>query len=248
MPDSYCGMTGISYFSYTVDLLFIIYSLGCILLVLWGLMRCGLLNRWIILIVAVWLLAQVALSASGFLANFDTFPPRMLLVLLIPMIATVVFLWSAKSHVFVKRIPPNWPVTMQSFRVGVELFLWWAFINQLLPRQMTFEGFNMDILVGLTAPAVSLLWLRWKEYPKLVIAWNIVGLLILFNIVIIAILSMPTPMRYFDNEPANTLVASFPWVMLPGILVALAFFLHIFSIKQMLWKLRLNKDAYETSD
>jgi hypothetical protein len=36
------------------------------------------------------------------------------------------------------------------------------------------------------------------------------------------------------NEPANTIVAVFPISWLPGLLVPLAYTLHIFSLKQLL--------------
>jgi hypothetical protein len=73
-----------------------------------------------------------------------------------------------------------------------------------------------------------------KQRPLWVIIWNIVGLIFLFNIVVVAVLSMPTPMQYFFNQPSNTVVATFPWILLPGILVTLAFALHLLSIKQMI--------------
>ncbi|HMH20883.1 MAG TPA: hypothetical protein VK563_03865 [Puia sp.] len=67
----------------------------------------------------------------------------------------------------------------------------------------------------------------------LALAFNIAGLLLLFNIMAIALLSMPTPIRYFMNEPAATLVAHFPFIFLPGVLVPLAYTLHIFSLRQL---------------
>jgi hypothetical protein len=45
---------------------------------------------------------------------------------------------------------------------------------------------------------------------------------------------MPTPIRYFMNEPANTLVARFPYILLPGVLVPIAYTIHIFSLRQLL--------------
>jgi hypothetical protein len=38
------------------------------------------------------------------------------------------------------------------------------------------------------------------------------------------------------NEPANTLVAGFPYIVLPGILVPIAYSMHIFSLRQLLSK------------
>jgi hypothetical protein len=38
------------------------------------------------------------------------------------------------------------------------------------------------------------------------------------------------------NEPANTIVAQFPFIYLPGVLVVLAFVFHVFSLRQLLLK------------
>jgi hypothetical protein len=65
------------------------------------------------------------------------------------------------------------------------------------------------------------------------IVWNVMGLLLLVNIVTIALLSMPTPFQYFHNEPMNTIVLKFPFVFLPGLLVPLAYGLHFLSLRQL---------------
>ena len=97
---------------------------------------------------------------------------------------------------------------------------------------MTFEGRNFDILSGLSAIVVAVLITKNKISPPLVIAWNFAGLALLVNIVTIAILSMPTPLRVFMNEPANTIVTKFPVVWLPALLVPLAYGLHFLSLRQ----------------
>jgi hypothetical protein len=70
-------------------------------------------------------------------------------------------------------------------------------------------------------------------------------MLLLLNILVIAVLSMPTPFRYFQNEPANTLVAKFPFVLLPGILVPIAYTMHIFSLRQLLARERIQQPGKE---
>ena len=222
-----------------IDWLFLLFTIGCVLLVFYGLMRNGLPVKRFLVLILIWAGVSAALSLSGFLSDFSNFPPRMFLILGIPLVLVTIFTFSTKSNLYLKKIPPEWIVNLQSFRVVVELFLWWAFVDNLLPVQMTFEGRNFDILAGLTAPLVAVLWLRPSGHkPILVIIWNCLGLMLLLNILIIAVLSMPTPARYFTNEPANTLVATFPWVWLPGILVILAYALHILSIKQMFMELQ----------
>jgi len=217
------------------DLLFLVFTLSCIWIVLKGLSKYQVPSRKFLVIVSVWILLLSLLSLSGLLNDFSNFPPRMMLVMLVPFTLIVWFVVSRQSNNLLSRVPASWIIKMQGFRVIVELFLWWAYLDQVVPVQMTFEGRNFDVLVGLSAPLVSLWWLKpSNQRLQWVLIWNVVGLILLFNIVVVAVLSMPTPMQYFFNEPANTVVASFPWVLLPGILVTLAFALHLLSIKQMI--------------
>jgi hypothetical protein len=101
---------------------------------------------------------------------------------------------------------------------------------------MTFEGRNFDVLSGLTAPLIAFLAFRNQLPKSVLIAWNLICLGLLINIVTVAVLSMPTPFRYFMNEPANTIVAQFPISWLPTFLVPLAYMLSFISIRQLTLK------------
>ena len=109
------------------------------------------------------------------------------------------------------------------------------FLAEVLPEQMSFEGRNFDVIAGATAPIFAWICFGNGKYKRgLAIAWNILGLMLLLNILVIAVLSMPLPIRYFMNEPSNTIVATFPIVFLPAVLVPVAYSMHIFSLKQLL--------------
>lgn len=185
---------------------------------------------------AAWVVLIGVLAIKGFFADFSTIPPRPVFMILIPLLVFIATAFSATGSEIIKAIPPYWLVGMQSFRILVELLLWRAFLDNLLPIQMTFEGSNFDGLSGLLAVPVAMLLLR-KWIPQLVLFFNIAGLLLLINILLIAILSMPTRFRYFTNESPNTLIGEFPFVYLGAVLVAIALGLHVFSLRQW-WLLR----------
>jgi hypothetical protein len=44
---------------------------------------------------------------------------------------------------------------------------------------------------------------------------------------------MPTSFQYFTNEPSAVSIAQFPFILLPGVLVPIAYSLHIFSLRQL---------------
>ncbi|MEQ9290562.1 MAG: hypothetical protein RIG77_26770 [Cyclobacteriaceae bacterium] len=191
-------------------------------------------------ITLIWIAVLSMLSLTGFVADFSNFPPRLMLVLLPPAVALVFITKSPATQEILTHLAPDNLVYLQSFRIIVEVLLWMLFLDNLTPIQMTFEGRNFDILVGITAlVAAPIFFGKAKLQKNWGIGWNIFGLLLLANILVIAILSFPSPIRYFMNEPANTQVAKFPIIFLPGILVPIAYYLHVLSIKQLL--LRSNR-------
>ena len=123
---------------------------------------------------------------------------------------------------------------VQVFRIAVELVLYIGFLKQLLPEQMTFSGLNFDIITGIIAMPVGYFCFVKKKWPsRVAVFFNIVGLGLLVNVLIVALLSMPFPFRYFMNEPSTAVVGTFPFIYLPAVLVVLAYSLHIFSLRQL---------------
>jgi len=187
------------------------------------------------IVIVLWMIALAVLSAKGFFADFSKLPPRPALAILLPLPLVLLFAFSKRGTQFLQSVPRQWFVLMQSFRIFVEVLLWLAFLAGMLPVQMTFDGWNFDVITGLLALPVGYLLSKGKKYSSIAgIIFNIVGLSLLLNILVIAVLSMPSPFRYFLNEPSNVLVAQFPYIWLPGVLVPLAYSLHIFSLRQLL--------------
>lgn len=177
-----------------------------------------------------WPTILLAVSATGFFSDFSFFPPRMMIVLVIPLVTIVWFTLSATAREILLHVPAADLLRLQVFRVFVELLLWGAFVLNLLPVQMTFEGRNFDVLSGIGG-LLAALFLANSRIGQYV--YNYFGLGLLLNIVAIAFLSMPTPFRVFMNEPANLLVTQAPFILLPGMLVPLAYGLHFLSLRQL---------------
>lgn len=180
-----------------------------------------------------WILFVSAWSASGMMSDFSNFPFNFLPILAIPLITALLATFSETFKDILLNIPEEKIIGLQNFRFFVEILLWLLFIASALPVQMTFEGRNLDVLSGLTAPVIAFFVARKKISKTGLIAWNIVCLLLLINIVTVAMLSTPSPIRVFMNEPANTIVAVFPISFLPGFLVPLAYILHFLSLRQL---------------
>lgn len=217
----------------------------CMLLVLWGLRRTLARTTWsepaqrtvftnTTLAIVGWLVLLTVLSMAGFFRDFTTLPPRPALVIIIPAVVLAILSFRKKCITLLQAAPPHWLVAMQGFRIVVEIQLWLAFTRGLLPVQMTFEGHNYDIVSGILGLLAGWLMWRFKPYWKTIaVVYNIIGLALLLNILVIAVLSMPGPTRYFMNDPANTIVGEFPFIFLPDGLVVLAIALHVFSLRQV---------------
>jgi hypothetical protein len=172
-------------------------------------------------------------SLSGRMADFSMFPLNVLPILIIPLITILVITFSKIFREIIIHVPAQNLVRLQSFRFFVEILLWALFMQNHLPVQMTFEGRNFDVLSGLSAPFIAYLVSRHKLSRTGLLIWNVLCLGLLLNIVGTAILSFPSPLRVFMNEPANTIVTAFPVSWLPGMLVPLAYGLHFLSLRQL---------------
>ncbi len=185
--------------------------------------------------IGCWLSILAALAFSGFFQNFDDLPPRIAFSLLPPVFLSLFLLFSKPFYKILLHIPHSWLVYVQSFRIPMEIFLWLGFIAGFVPPQMTFEWLNFDIIVGITALMGGYTFFGRGRYRRFeAIIWNFFGIILLFNILLIALLSAPYPFQVFMNEPANTMVAYFPFIWIPGFIVPFAFAMHVFSLKQLI--------------
>lgn len=183
--------------------------------------------------IAGWALFVSLWSWSGMMSDFEKFPFNAAPVLLPPLIASLLLTFSKTFTTILKSIPPDRLIVLQSFRLIVELILWALFMIDSIPVQMTFEGLNFDVLAGLSAPVITYLVMA-NRLPRIWIAgWNIVCLGLLINVVSIGILSLPTPLQRFYEEPGTAILTTFPLSWLPGLLVPLAYSLHFFSLRQL---------------
>jgi hypothetical protein len=186
------------------------------------------------LVITAWVALLGFLSLNGVFTNFRSLPPRILPALLLPLVAGLVLLRSAGARDLLAHTPPHWPIYAQSFRVVMELILWLLYLQHRVPAIMTFEGRNVDILVGLTAiPVGYLCFVRKSWSARVALWWNVAGILILLNVVVHAQLSTPSPLRVFVTDPPVTFIAYWPYILLPGFLVPLAWLLHAASLIQL---------------
>ena len=187
----------------------------------------------LVFLIGFWLLFQAAFALGG-TYQVITAPPRVLLFGVAPALLLIVLYFAFARHTFVERLPLKVLTLLSVIRIPVELVLLWLFQQGLEPRAMTFEGNNFDILSGLSVPIVYFFAFRGgKTNRRLLIVWNIIALLLLFNVVIIAMLSFPGPMQQISLEQPNIGITYFPFIWLPSVIVPIVLFSHLASLWQL---------------
>lgn len=184
-----------------------------------------------ILISTIWLFVTGVLAYIGFYKNTSSLPPRFLFVLL-PGILIFSFQYKWAKRI---RINTTYLLAIHALRLPVEIILHQLYLQKKIPVMMTYEGWNFDILTGISA----ILLLAYKLFTGkelnrlLMIVWNIMGLVLLMVIVSIAILSAPLPIQQLAFEQPNIAVLEFPIVFLPAYIVPAVFVSHILLIRQV---------------
>ncbi len=183
-----------------------------------------------------WAGVVCGLAAGGFL-HVESVPPR-LVMLVVPaaVVATVLGL-SRVAGALLARVPLWVLVLVQGFRLPLELVMHEAALTGLMPPQMTLgevavetvmvAGRNYDIATGVMAVVAA--GLLAKGWLPLVLfrAFNVVGFVLLANVVTVAVASFPGPTRVLVNLPMNVWVTYVPFVLLPTFLVPSALFGHV---------------------
>ena len=182
----------------------------------------------VVLGLVIWCGVVNFLASTDFFLDFDTQPPRFLLVFppMMLLIAFVAFRYTTS----LKQLDIVPLTFIHIIRIPVELFIHAWFIHELVPQEMTYEGRNFDILSGITALLVGFFLWRGgiKIHYRMVYAWNWLTLFLVINIVITAILALPSPFQQIT--PANIAVLHFPYITLPSLIVPIVIFCHVVSL------------------
>jgi len=180
-----------------------------------------------------WLKLTALVAWSGVLRRFETTPPPFM-VLMVAIVAIGVGVSFSPLGTLLMRGLPLWAlVGSQVFRLPLELLMHRAYLAGLMPVQMSYSGRNLDIVSGITAGALAL-WLTRRETPRwVVVAWNLLGSILLVNIVTVAILSTPR-FAWYGRDRLNLFVTHPPYVWLPAVLVMAALIGHILVWRRLL--------------
>lgn len=176
------------------------------------------------------------LGENEFYIDFNM-PPRFAYAGILPMFLILSrFVFSKIAKLLIEKVPTHFPVLFQSFRIVVELLIYWAFLHGFAPKEATMLGYNYEFYFGVLTIIIGVLVWKKKVAPRFIIAWNILGLAMLAIIIVIFFTSAfayDTVWEY-DHPIIDNHMLKPPYMAIPTLYMPLAVWMHIFSIKQQI--------------
>ena len=184
----------------------------------------------LILLIIVWSLIHSILAYNEFYRVIDTTPPRFALVIIPSFFAIVYGLLPKQRDWMLANRNLKISTFLHSVRLPVEIVLFYLYTYTMIPKLMTFEGRNFDILAGISAILTGILFVKQKIGLKPLLYWNYFGLILILFIFINGILAAETPIQQFAFEQPNKGMTYFPFILVPATIVPLVIYTHITDI------------------
>lgn len=186
-------------------------------------------SRRFLLLALAWIVLQTILGLEGFYL-VQGGPPRFALLAMPPVLLGIIYFSTRAGKAFLSGLDPKLLLVIHMLRIVVEVVLYWLFVNHAVPKAMTFEGRNFDILSGLTAVLIYYFGYIKKTLSRTVmITWNVVCIGLLLNVVSMGV---STALKFTGSISNDLAIMHFPFVLLPGFLVPLVLFSNVALIFQ----------------
>lgn len=186
---------------------------------------------------SIWLGIQAFLSMlTVYSSDLISFPPKLMLFGIFPTIVGIIILFVTPfGRTFIDGLSLKNLTYIHTVRIPVEIVLYLLFVNNVVPELMTFEGRNFDIFAGITAPIIGYYCFKSTKIKKtILLLWNGISLCLLFNIIVNALLSAPSPIQKYAFDQPHIAILYFPYSWLPTFIVPIVLFSHLASLRQLL--------------
>ena len=184
-------------------------------------------------LIVVWLSVFGATAGSGMLARFGLRPPPLLVAMVAIVCGVLGFSLSRAGKFLASGLSLTALVGFQVFRLPLELVMHQAALAGVMPPQVTYTGWNFDIVTGSTAVVLAPLVSRGRAPRWLIIAWNLMGLVLVLVVMTIGFVSTPMLRVFGDGASLNTWIAYFPFIWLPAVMVAAAIAGHVLVFRRL---------------
>ena len=224
-------------------LAFVVIPLGLLVALLWGtyaasrrLNEDDSTRRRAMLITvgvaAVWMTLTWRAAESGILRLWSATPPPFALLVVAILGVTAALACTGYGRRLALGLPLWVLIGIQGFRLPLELAMHAMYERGVMPEQMSYSGRNFDILTGITALIVAWLVFSDRVGRRVVLTWNVLGLLLVINVVTVGILSTPR-FRLFGDDRLNVFITYPPFIWLPAVMVLAALAGHVIVFRAL---------------
>ena len=185
--------------------------------------------------VVAWGALVLVLAHEGvFATSSDTTVPFIAFGIVIPIVTGVALLRIEAVRRALERIPLQWLVGVQLYRVLGGLFLI-AYAQDRMPGEFALPAGVGDILVGLTAVVVAALVATHgaERMRSAVLGWCALGIADLVVAVGTGFLSSPGVLQQLALDDPNSAISRYPFVLVPTFLVPISIVLHVYVIHRL---------------
>jgi hypothetical protein len=182
----------------------------------------------------LWTALFAVLGVNDFFLDVKSMPPRFVFMIGPALLLIVLFFVTKRGRGFIDRMDLRALTLLHVVRVPVEIVLFALAVHKTIPEILTFEGRNFDIIMGITAFPIAWWVFAKAGSRKVLLAWNILGLILLLNVVVHGILSVPFPFQQFGLDQPNIAMLHAPYLLLPGLIVPVVLFSHLAAIRLIL--------------
>lgn len=190
----------------------------------------------VITIIVGWIFFISVQTFNGYFTSLSGVPKLPMMAGITLAAILLVFIWP-KTRAILMEMPITTLHYIHIVRVPIEMVLWWLAVSRAMPMDMTFEGSNLDILSGISAPFAAVFMVGARSKSRIgAIIWNVIALALLINIIQMSVSYMPYFYTPTGGETANLGVFYFPYVLLPTFIVPAILFSHLVSLYQLIFK------------
>jgi len=184
----------------------------------------------IALVIVTWLGVVALLAVYKYFLNGSSM--HMALVVFAPVLFIAAIFVHPSSRQYVSNLSLERLTYIHITRFPIEIVLYWLYLNDYMPQNMTYEGNNWDIIAGVSAPIIAFLCFTKGFLPqKIATIWHILALALLGNVIFNA---AQLPAAYVGVAAPNLAVLYAPFIWLPSFLVPLMLFCHLAALFQLL--------------
>lgn len=180
-----------------------------------------------------WMIIWGLAAGRGLLRDWSRTPPPFAGLVAAVAILSLVVGCGPVGRRLARHVPLWVLIGVQGFRLPLELAMHGLYERGIMPVQMSYSGRNLDVLTGAGALIVAALVATQRCGRSVVWGWNVVGLLLVLNVVTVGVLSTPR-FQYFGPDQVNVFVTYVPFVWLPAVLVPAAIAGHIVVFRALL--------------